>query len=130
MENLFKNLLQDKLMPLLLELLMKDIMVMIYTILLMLKLLKLLLFTTTISVMNINLIKMMIQIKSQVLCMEDIKVITMEEEILGSYPLLILLISSIEVLFMLNLKEINSLYLMIKLLLGNQSLVVWKTNLH
>jgi hypothetical protein len=51
----------------------------------------------------------MILLKSQELCMEDIKVIVMEEVILGSYLLEDLLIYSIEDLYMLKLKEINFL---------------------
>jgi hypothetical protein len=65
MENLFKNLLLDKLMPPLLELSMKVMLMMISMHLLMLKLPKLLLFTIIISVMNMLSIKLMIKLKSQ-----------------------------------------------------------------
>jgi hypothetical protein len=64
-ENLFKNLLPDKSMPLLLVLSMKDMLMMISMPLLMSKLPKLLLFITTTSVMNMLSIKLMIKLKSQ-----------------------------------------------------------------
>jgi len=105
--NLLWNLLPDKLIPLLLLDSIMDMLMMIISILLMLELLRLLLFITTISVPNTKLIKMMMPLKSQVLCMEDINMILMEEVILGSYPLEDLLIFSIEVHYMLKHKEAN-----------------------
>lgn len=48
------------------------------------ELLKLLLFTITISVKNTKSTKMTLRLKSPVSCMEDIKEIIMEEETLGS----------------------------------------------
>lgn len=103
------NLLLDKLMPLLLLDSTMDMLMMISLVLLILKLLKLLLYITTISVANTKLIKMMMLLKSQVLCMEDINMIHMEEVTLGFYLLEDLLIFFIEVLYMLKLKEANSI---------------------